>query len=442
MELNPLLEKIDLLQAELRRLQPLTTEAEQQLWKKFRLEWNYNSNHIEGNTLTYGETELLLYFDHTKGNHSLREYEEMKGHDLALQMVSDYSKDNERPLNESFIRQLNQTLLKESFWKVAIAPDGSDTRKQIMPGEYKTSPNSVRTATGEIFQYASPQETPALMNDLVVWYQNNANIHPTILAADMHYKFVRIHPFDDGNGRTARLIMNYILLKHDLPPAIIKSKDKQNYIRALNLADVGDIDAFRIYIAEQLIWSLEKSLVVANGGNPEDDDDLEKEVAIFKRDLVGIKNSSNNIKYTKTVFELQKNVIEKIFIPIADKIYKGLAKLNAEFEYTTWNFSINGGSKIPYNSTHVMENMAFHDAFSKITFYYHLVNFKKSEHTSEIIVDFMITFERSKARIEYQKGEVIEFNYHQPLSTEEINQFVRAEVMSVINQMKKLIHTT
>ena len=76
------LEKIDSLRQQLEKLKPLKREDEERLWKKFRLEWNYNSNHIEGNTLTYGQTELLLIFEKTTGDHDMREYEEMKAHDV------------------------------------------------------------------------------------------------------------------------------------------------------------------------------------------------------------------------------------------------------------------------------------------------------------------------------------------------------------------------
>ena len=95
-------------------------------------------------------------------------------------------------------------------------------------GDYKKFPNSVRLANGEIFDYATPSETPSLMGELVDWVrseENKRNLHPIELAAQLHYKFVRIHPFDDGNGRLSRLLMNYILLKNDLPPVIIRSDD-------------------------------------------------------------------------------------------------------------------------------------------------------------------------------------------------------------------------
>ena len=132
--MKELLQHIAKLKSDLQNLSPLTVENKQRLDKKFRLEWNYNSNHLEGNTLTYGETELLLIFDLTKGNHELREYEEMKGHDVALKSLYNLVEDAERSLNESFIRELNKLLLVRPFFKEAITPDGQSTRREIKVG--------------------------------------------------------------------------------------------------------------------------------------------------------------------------------------------------------------------------------------------------------------------------------------------------------------------
>jgi Fic family protein len=277
---------IEQLKKQLSELQPLSAESQQRLDKKFRLEWNYNSNHMEGNTLTYDETTLLLIFDQTKGNHELREYEEMKGHDVALKLVYDLVEDKERTLNENFIRQLNTLLLVRPFFKEAITPDGQPTRREIKVGEYKSFPNSVRLQNGEIFHYPSPAETPALMGDLIEWYKNNSN-DAVIVAADLHYKFVCIHPFDDGNGRIARLLMNFHLLKNNLPPVVIKSEDKKNYLRALQEADAGDLDSIRNYVAEKLVWSLELSIKAAKGGNIDELGDWDKKLDLLKKGLKG-----------------------------------------------------------------------------------------------------------------------------------------------------------
>lgn len=257
--MEEVLDKINQLLKELNALLPLKKEDAEKLEKKVRLELNYNSNHLEGNTLTYGETELLLIFGKTTGNHEIREYKEMEAHDAAYTLIKEWAA-GKKILTEADIRNLNKLILVQPFWKEAITPDGQSTRKLIKIGAYKELPNSVRLVTGEIFHYASPAETPILMQQLVEWFRTedeNKQLHPVALAARLHYKFVRIHPFDDGNGRIARLLMNYVLLKNNLPPAIIQSADKKNYLFALNLADTGNMDAFIEYIAQQLIRSLQ-----------------------------------------------------------------------------------------------------------------------------------------------------------------------------------------
>src|SRR5215831_11743496 len=109
--MNSAIERIEHLRKELQSLLPMKAEDQQRLDKKFRLEFNYNSNHIEGNTLTYGETALLLLYDDTKGNHTFREYEEMKSHDVAFEMIKEWGKDRERPLTETQIKNLNEIIL-------------------------------------------------------------------------------------------------------------------------------------------------------------------------------------------------------------------------------------------------------------------------------------------------------------------------------------------
>ena len=109
--MQSIINKIDILANELKSLDPLSAQNQKRLDKKFRLEFNYNSNHIEGNTLTYGETALLLIFDRTEGRHELREYEEMKAHDVAFKLIKEWSMDKERPLTETDIKNLNEILL-------------------------------------------------------------------------------------------------------------------------------------------------------------------------------------------------------------------------------------------------------------------------------------------------------------------------------------------
>ena len=277
---------IDQLSATYHNLLPMSPENQRRWDKKVRLEFNYNSNHIEGNTLTYGDTQLLLLFGETHGSRPMRDYEEMKAHDVAFQKIKEWAADTDMPLTEKDIRELNQIILVQPFWKDAITPEGQPTRRQITVGSYKTQPNSVRLPNGELFEYTAPQEVPIQMQALMEWYRDEqTTLHPVTLAAMFHYKFVCIHPFDDGNGRVSRLLMNYVLLAHKLPPVVIKSSDKQNYLHALHLADTGQYEAFIRYIAQQVVSSLEMAIKAAKGESIEEPDDLDKEIALLARQL-------------------------------------------------------------------------------------------------------------------------------------------------------------
>src|SRR5215203_1479217 len=281
------LEKAEQLKAELDSLRPLDSEAEARIMQKFRLDWNYHSNNLEGNSLTYGETKALILFGITAQGKPLKDHFEITGHNEAINWILEIVK-GETVLTESFIRQLHTLLLKESSYKEARTADGKPTRRKIEVGKYKTQPNHVVTVTGEIFYFATPEETPARMHDLIEWFRKeteNANANPIILAALFHYRFIRIHPFDDGNGRVARILMNFILMQFGYPPVIIKTEDKQNYYAVLRLADVDELEPFIGYIVQNLVRSLEIMIRGAKGESIEEPDDLDKEIALLERKI-------------------------------------------------------------------------------------------------------------------------------------------------------------
>ena len=293
--------ELEQLYQEWRALQPMKEEYQQRLNHKFMLDFNYNSNHLEGNTLTYGQTELLLLFDKTDGNAPMRDYEEMKAHQVALTMVQTAANEKEqRPLTETFIRELHQTMLREDYVTHKVR-NGMPVSYTIHAGIYKTRPNSVITATGERFEYASPEETPALMTDLVSWYNEEdqkREMSPIQLATLFHYRYIRIHPFEDGNGRISRLLVNYILARHGYPMIVVETKDRTNYLNALNKCDVQvgslpsvgaqagleQITPFVEYMEGCLKRALTMGIKAAKGENIEEDDDFEKRVTLLARE--------------------------------------------------------------------------------------------------------------------------------------------------------------
>ena len=328
--------KIEQLYAEWQSLQPLKDEYQQRLNRKFMLEFNYNSNHLEGNTLTYGQTELLLLFGKVTEAANMKDLEDMKASNVGLNMMKEQAL-SEYPLTETFIRQLHKTLLREDYTVYRQLPGGQQTSYVVHAGVYKTRPNSVRTITGELFEYASPEETPALMTDLISWYHEadeSGQYSLAELCALFHYRYIRIHPFEDGNGRIARLMMNFILLRHNYPMIVIKSADKENYLRALSQCDgftgtapsagahaeIKDIQPFVAYIENCMERALNTYIKAAKGLSIEEDDDFAKALKILERQ----KRQDVAAEQSKIKFSMDEvwNVLEFVFFPIANEFNK------------------------------------------------------------------------------------------------------------------------
>ena len=364
--------KIESLYKEWQSLQPLKEQDQNRLDQKFMLEFNYNSNHIEGNTLTYGQTEMLLMFGKVVDNANMKDLEEMKASNVGLKMVKEAAKDKEQPLTEYFIRTLHQTLLREDYTVYRQLPDGTNTSYVVHAGQYKTRPNSVITATGEHFEYASPEETPALMTDLLQWYnqaETDGNMSPIELASLFHYRYIRIHPFEDGNGRIARLIVNYILYRHGYPMIVVKSNDKNNYLTALNRCDVAigpvpsdgahaelfQITPFIDYMSSCLERALIISIKGAKGERIEDADDWRKNLKLKYRDQI------NKPEITE---EVMKKICEEDFLSLVKQVDHDLSEFYSVFTSVRWNPSNGAFQRV---ATGVFQaDIAFYKEFNVI----------------------------------------------------------------------------
>lgn len=308
---------------EWKSLQPIKREGNERLWRKLRLEWNYHSNHIEGNTLSYGETEILLIHGQVTGDHGLRDYIEMKAHDVAIDHML-MLVDQDRPISEADIRDFNRILIKDPFWKEAITPEGHSSRIEILPGEYKRQPNNVRTASGDIFLFADPIDVPFRMNSLLKWLHEtleSRSLHPIEIASKLHHDFVLIHPFGDGNGRTARILVNYVLMRTGYLPLIVPTEQKDRYLAALRRADAGELNSLTDYLRDCVETSMERGILAAKGESIEEQDDLLKEIELFKRRQNGeVKNVLP--KNQESLLELYQKTFRPLFIEFVDTLEK------------------------------------------------------------------------------------------------------------------------
>lgn len=309
--------EIDRLKAELDKHRPLPPEAVGRLAQKLRIEWNYHSNAIEGNALTLGETRSLILHGLTARGKPLRDHLDIEGHDAAVTAIEKAATEGDA-LNQAFIRNLHGILLKEPYETPAETPDGRRAMRTIVVGEYKKMPNNVRTRTGKMHHFVPPEQVQPMMSDLIDWHRAKEaeGEHPIVVAATFHHQFVHIHPFDDGNGRMARLLMNLILMKHGYTIAMVQRDGRDRYISEIEQAQAtGSLADFIRYVAECCRYSLELHLRAARGESIEDPDDIDREIAVFKRSMAVPSGEGGLIQArslaVETIFPLYRHLHNK-----------------------------------------------------------------------------------------------------------------------------------
>lgn len=230
---------IDEKKAKLDKLRPFPPHTLKSLQEKIALEWTYHSNAIEGNTLTLKETKVALE-GITIGGKSVKEHLEAINHNKAVQYLYQIIKNKEN-ISEWQIKQIHTLILKNIDQKNA----GSYRKENVLIAGAEYTPPDYITVLDK-------------MKILVQNYKEKwSKLHPVERSAKLHIEFVKIHPFVDGNGRTARLIQNLELMKKGFPPIVIKKENRLEYYNALDKAHTtGKTADFMILIAN----CMEKSL--------------------------------------------------------------------------------------------------------------------------------------------------------------------------------------
>jgi Fic family protein len=430
------LEEITSLKLGLDELRPLSKEIEGRVIQKLRLDWNYNSNAIEGNAFTFGETIALLMEGITAKGKPLKDALDIKGHNEAIGFMMNMIHDN-RDLNEADIRSLHKLVLGNDYKTDAITPDGNPTKKSIKVGQYKTQPNHVKTNTGEIHRYATPEETPAKMKELIEWYKdavNSSDVNPIVLAALFHHKFVAIHPFDDGNGRMTRILTNFILLKFDYPISVIKQDNKLEYYGCLAQADRGELIPIIEFISDTVKHSLRIYFKAINGENIDESDDLDKEIALFRKEI-GI----------KTEIKVRRKDISssKICYDIFSVVKKKMDKFSDLFMEKSEFIDFVPTTKLTYNinifaSIDIFKNNAASsiEKSQSVRFVYKFKNdiyLKNSYVRKEVI----ILFKSKNYIVSYKDKRVIKY-YDEEIMTNNVSGLIKHLIQDTMNEIKKI----
>ncbi|HYE73261.1 MAG TPA: Fic family protein [Blastocatellia bacterium] len=230
MTLTEKLQQLDKLKGWLDSFRPFPAAIVEELKKLYDVRFTYHSNAIEGNTLTQSETEMVIEKGITVGGKTLKEHLEVIGHKNAIDYVEELAKE-ETPITEREIKDLHNLIMR------GIEPNEA--------GRYRTI--DVRAA-GTEHVYPPHFQLQELMDEFSRWLEspNAKALHPIGYASEAHYRFVAIHPFRDGNGRTGRLLMNLILLRFSFPVAVITNERRKEYIDALVYGQTNNNDTSKL----------------------------------------------------------------------------------------------------------------------------------------------------------------------------------------------------
>lgn len=315
--------QIEQLKAKIDGFGEFETEIKKKLDYKFRLDWNYYSNKMEGGTLTPSETRSVMVGNVDVQGKPLKDIMEMKNHDEAVLDVLKIVK-GEQQLSEKRLRELHKAIMYEE-----------NPNKKKLIGEWKEEPNEVINYRDEKFLFVAPREVPNRIHELLdktkaeleKWFIGKSDLHPIEIACDFHIEFLTIHPFYDGNGRIARILTNLILISCGYPPVIIREKKK--YYRYL--ADVqcygGEKSLLLAFLCDRMIQSQELVLKAIHGESIEDENDLDKRLALLDKQIQGI-NDENEIKQEfsdKVFFDLLNSWFGELLenlLPVLQKFDK------------------------------------------------------------------------------------------------------------------------
>ena len=218
-------------------MRPIPSALLANITENLKIEWTYNSNHIEGNSLTLQETRMVLEDGITVGGKSLNEHLEIVNHKEAINFIESLVAPN-YIIKERDILDVHEVVLNK------IQKD--------FAGRFRTG--GVRIG-GANFILPNAIRVPEMIAELIAW-ENTNSMDLLCKVAMFHHRFVWIHPFFDGNGRTVRLLMNLLLMKAGYPPAIILGVDRKRYYQALNQANDGNFDRLVFLIAQAADRSL------------------------------------------------------------------------------------------------------------------------------------------------------------------------------------------
>jgi len=415
------LREIDQLKAEIAAHGILPQDVLNKINYKFRLEWNYTSNSMEGNSLTRRETRTLMVGLVDVDDKPIKDVMEMRKHDTVISTILKIGA-GALNISETRIREIHQGIMYEE-----------EPEKLKLIGVWKNADNFVYNARNERFDFTPHEEVKENIHELINWLNaekekiergTKTALHPAILAFEFHVRYLRIHPFYDGNGRTARILSNLILIAFGFPPVYIREEEKAAYYQYLT--DIqgygGQPDLFYDFMAKLLLRSLRIVKDALQGKDLEEPNDIDKEIALLKKQQIPvipkIKRSREVIQYT----------LLHVFYPLLQALDTQFKKFDSLFQSGSWEYFDNvdtpGGQSAVFPVSGSLQGMtAYFDRQNisgssyDFTASYWLSDYKDQDNTFSIEIAIFIHFGEEFYRMESFLGTPFESSFKKIMNT-------------------------
>ncbi len=399
---------------------------------RFRLDWNYHSNIMEGNSLTKEETRSIMVRNIDVKGKPLKDVLEMKGHDEVITSLLQIGKGDAR-LSEKRIMDIHRAIMHE---------ENPEQQKKI--GQWKNVNNHIINYKGEKFDFTPHPEVPEKMHELL--NKTNAAVdaivsgkkdapHPAIVAFEFHLRYISIHPFYDGNGRTCRIFTNLLLIAFGYPPVIIRLDEKTRYYQYL--ADIqgygGSPDLFYGFMADLLIRSQQLVLDVIEGRPIDESDELTKEIELLRRKIEV--REGEVVKSSEVLKELWDNSL-KYFI---EKILEESKKFDVLFVSADFNMTYKISRSIyPFHNTQELIGLlnsvwGMQENLDLIRIERNFSNMKRYGNSASFHTE--IRFSSVEYSIIDYRGTTITKNYSELLSKTEIDNFIAQSGKKFLNEL-------
>ena len=440
-QLDNILSRIDQFQKEIEKSGDLNPEIAKKIHYKFRLDWNFYSNIMEGNSLTKIETKQVMMDNMTINGKPFKDVAEMRGHDKEVLDIFKIGKGEVR-ISESRIRDMHKTIMHE---------DDPEKKKGI--GKWKTEDNYILNYKNERIDFLPHTEVPDEMHTLLnetnaeidaYYHKKKQSKHPVLIAFEFHLRYLSIHPFYDGNGRTGRLLLNLLLISFGYPPIILSPQSRDSYYKILTeIQGYGaNSDDFYVFLGELLTQSQQLTLDAIAGKNIEDKDDIDKEITLWKSKLDADENEviERNEEVVKTIYAQS---IKPLFIHFISK----MKQFDDLFNSVEYNNRINnfGSSCTELEYFEKWKNDLLedktHEKTTRLGLDITYKAFKKNGNTPfDSWASLTVVFDRYNFGVEGKQRKIEEANtklYSQSYSEDEITVIVGEKVKAFFDELKE-----